>query len=134
MNSFSPIDWFCEHALKWCVILFGTSLLLFMIAEMKGCVPDYSEGERTGLVTKISKKGFIWKTWECHMNLGGVVPGGKDGAMIPNVWFFTVENEEVLAALQVAQTSQKPVTIRYSEWLFKPVPRTETGYMALEVR
>ncbi len=95
-----------------------------------GCNPDYSEGERVGIVTKLSRKGWQYKTWEGEMNLGGLT-SGADGKLETNVWKFTIpdEDEASLKLLQEAQRSQRAVIVRYKEWQFHPMTQTDSGYI-----
>jgi hypothetical protein len=95
-----------------------------------GCNPDYSEGERVGIVTKLSRKGWQNKTWEGEMNLGGMKTG-SDGKLETNVWKFTIpdEDEDSIKLIQEAQRSQKPIIIRYKEWQLHPVRQTDSGFM-----
>lgn len=98
-----------------------------------GCGEGYSEGERTGVVTKCSYKGLMssTKSWEAEMNLGGLA-SGADGKLMANIWEFTVADEEVLKKVQEAVKNQKPITIKYTEWLSRPGCRSSTGYFATE--
>ena len=109
-------------------VIFGIigGIVIAIIIGMAGCMPGYSEGERTGVITKLSRKGVIWKTWEGEMNLGGMSPG-RDGKMTLNVWRFTVEGDEMVGKIQDLQKSQKPATLKYKEWLVGPAPRTSSG-------
>lgn len=99
-----------------------------------GCNDGYSEGERTGIVTKLSYKGFGYKTWEGEMNLGGLASDAK-GNLQANIWQFTVpvEDEDSRKFIQEAQRTQKPVVIRYKEWMIRPVRETDSGYMVQSV-
>lgn len=111
-----------------CLVVFFIGLLI-----VRGCVPDYSTGSRTGVVTKLSHKGMFVKTWEGEMNLGGMSKN-SDGKLQPTVWSFTVENQDLILKLQDAAKNQKAVTIDYSQWLFAPSFRTDSGYLVLDVR
>jgi prepilin-type N-terminal cleavage/methylation domain-containing protein len=95
-----------------------------------GCNSDYSEGERVGVVTKLSLKGWQYKTWEGEMNLGGLASNSQ-GQLEANVWNFTVPDgdEATLKLLQEAQRSQKPVIIRYKQWMVRPSCQTDSGYI-----
>lgn len=97
---------------------------------MIGCNSDYSEGERVGIVTKLSYKGWNYKTWEGQMNLGGMVAGSK-GNLETNVWNFTIPDadEEILKLIKEAQRTQKPVIIKYKEWMVRPGCQTDSGYI-----
>lgn len=95
-----------------------------------GCSSDYSEGERVGIVTKLSLKGWHYKTWEGEMNLGGLA-AKANGQLEANVWQFTVpeEDDATLKLLQNAQRTQKPVIIRYKQWMIRPMTATDSGYI-----
>lgn len=95
-----------------------------------GCNDSYSEGERVGIVTKISIRGWRYKTWEGEMNLGGLT-SNANGQIETNVWRFTVpeEDEASLKLLQEAQRSQKPVIVKYKEWMIRPGCQTDSGYI-----
>ena len=67
----------------------------------------YSSGERVGYVQKISKKGWLCKTWEGELTMSPV-PGA-----IPEKFFFTVRDEAV--AQQVNQGLGKRVSLSYEQ-------------------
>jgi hypothetical protein len=50
---------------------------------------SYSEGERAGFVQKLSKKGWLCKTWEGEMALVSM-PGA-----VPEKFYFTVQNDTI---------------------------------------
>ncbi len=109
------------------MILFLITLPLWFI----GCAPHYSDGTRTGVVTKISHKGILWKTWEGQLNFGGMVQGDK--GMVANVWDFTVESPSLVDTLNQAAASGKQVSLHYHQYLKRPVQSTDSGYMVDEV-
>lgn len=91
---------------------------------LTGCF-EYSEGERTGVITKFSRKGFICKTWEGELNLGGFKEktsydsrGIEQTKVVTNVFEFTVENTSIIGQIQTAQRSGKRVTLQYNQELF----------------
>jgi prepilin-type N-terminal cleavage/methylation domain-containing protein len=95
-----------------------------------GCNSDYSEGERVGVVTKLSLKGWNYKTWEGEMNLGGLAANSQ-GQLEANVWHFTVPegDEDSLKLIKEAQRTQKPVIIKYKQWMIRPGCQTDSGYI-----
>lgn len=105
---------------------------LMLLALAIGCGRGYSEGERTGVVVKFSNKGVFCKTWEGTMNLGGMATN-SDGAVVPNVWNFTVTDESLVSAVQAAQRSGGRVTIKYSQWLVAPLCAMDSDYEAVGV-
>lgn len=72
----------------------------------------YSEGERTGYVQKLSKKGWVCKTWEGEIALV-TMPGA-----IPEKFEFTVQDEAMAARINDA--SGKRVVLHYRQHKFIP--------------
>lgn len=68
---------------------------------------SYSEGERVGVLQKLSKKGWLCKTDEGELALYIV------GGVAPQIWSFTVRDEEVMKQLS-AKLGQR-VRLHYSE-------------------
>jgi hypothetical protein len=73
---------------------------------------SYSEGERAGYVQKLSKKGWLCKTWE-----GEIVLVSMPGA-IPEKFSFTVR-EDALADEINALAGQR-VVLDYQQYKFIP--------------
>lgn len=67
----------------------------------------YSSGERVGYVQKLSKKGWLCKTWEGELTMSPV-PGA-----VPEKFFFTVRDEAV--ALQVNEALGKRISLSYQQ-------------------
>lgn len=90
----------------------------------------YSSGERVGLVQKLSRKGWICKTWEGELNMV-VLPGA-----IPEKFPFTVRDDAVAEAIN--RLAGKRVSLEYAEHRFIPTtcfgetPHFVTGVKALE--
>lgn len=115
------------------VIVVMTFFLALIVGQggcLIGCNDSYSEGERVGIVTKLSHKGWQYKTWEGEMNLGGLA-SNSEGHLEANIWAFTIpdEDEKTLKLIQDAQRMQKPIVIRYKQWMIKPRCTTDSGYM-----
>jgi hypothetical protein len=68
---------------------------------------SYSTGDRAGWVQKLSKKGWICKTWEGELALVSL-PGST-----PEKFLFTIHDDAV--AEQVTQVMGKRVTLHYDE-------------------
>jgi hypothetical protein len=73
---------------------------------------SYSSGERVGLVQKLSKKGWVCKTWEGELNMV-VLPGA-----IPEKFYFTVRDDAVAEAIN--RLAGKRVSLQYEEHRFIP--------------
>ena len=68
---------------------------------------NYSTGDRAGWVQKLSKKGWICKTWEGELAMV-TMPGAAQ-----EKFFFTVRDEEV--ARQINAAMGKRVSLHYEE-------------------
>lgn len=108
--------------------------LLFSIAILfTSCTENYSNGERIGMITKFSKKGLIWSSWEGTLNTT------QTGMNSANQFEFSVDNDvndpKVIATLDSAATYGWKVKVKYHEtfgknWLNN---RGETNYFVKEV-
>ena len=68
---------------------------------------NYSEGERAGWVQKLSKKGWLCKTWEGELSLVSL-PGST-----AEKFFFTVHDDAVAA--DITRHIGKRVALHYEE-------------------
>jgi hypothetical protein len=87
----------------------------------------YSEGERTGYVQKLSRKGWVCKTWEGEIAMV-TMPGA-----IPEKFEFTVRDEDIAQRINAA--SGHRVVLHYQQHKF--IPSTcfgETEYFIDSVR
>lgn len=122
---------------KGAVIGIGALIVIILSVTITsffgGLMPNYSDGDRSGIVVKISKKGVIWKSWEGEMLLGGVTKS-QDGTMVPTVWKFSLprSSDEVANQIVEASNSGKRVTLSYNEYLIGPITLS-TGYVVNKV-
>lgn len=87
----------------------------------------YSKGERAGYVQKISKKGWIIKTWE-----GELVMVNMPGT-VPEKFLFSVMDDSVAGDIQ--KTMGQRVILSYNEHRGVPVPIFgETSHFATAVQ
>lgn len=105
-----------------------TITLVTALIILTGCF-DYSDGDRAGQVTKLSKKGFFCKTWEGEMNLGGMKNVTKSGTtsdgksysydtMAANTFPFTIEDEKLVPVVMKALEEGQRVKVHYTQELF----------------
>jgi hypothetical protein len=88
---------------------------------------NYSTGERAGWVQKLSKKGWLCKTWEGELAMV-TLPG-----VIPEKFSFTVKDDEI--AQQINRLMGRRVTLYYEEKV--GIPTTcfgETRYWVRRVQ
>jgi uncharacterized protein YwgA len=94
----------------------------------------YSEGIRSGMVVKISKKGWIFKTYEGQLNLQ-TFGANKSPNMVSESFEFSVDSDKqaVIKILEEASLSGERVSLKYSERLAKFFWRGDTKYFVTEV-
>lgn len=95
-------------------------------------LPHYSSGTRTGVVVKISQRGFHWKTWEAEMNVGGMSSDGN-GMAVPVVWKFSVKDQSVIDAILRASEKGSRVTVKYDQAFIRKFTEGATEYLATGV-
>lgn len=86
----------------------------------------YSEGSRTGLLYKFSKKGYVFKTWEGELNLGGV--SQQNNTIMNNIWTFSVKIGEDAAIDTLQNYEGKRVKLWYKEKMGHFPWQGETNY------
>jgi hypothetical protein len=113
-------------------ILGGASLVVVGIAAivlytLVTLSVSYSDGDRAGILQKISRKGWICKTYEGELAMS-YTPG-----MAPTIWYFSVRDDAVAAKVKEAQGRR--VVLHYNE--HRGVPSDcfgETQYYGDDVR
>lgn len=119
---------------KWPGGAFIALLAVFVFA-LTGCWQT-SDGERAGIVTKFSKKGALWDTYEGELHYAGA-----NGTIAADSWTFSidasrtrVENVPFLVKqLERAQQSGERVKITYRQELISAPWRSETAYFIQSV-
>lgn len=94
----------------------------------------YSEGIRSGMVVKISKKGWLFKTYEGQLNLQ-TFGANKSPNIVSESFEFSVDSEEqiLIKVLEEASLSGERVSLKYTERLAKFFWRGDTKYFVTEV-
>jgi hypothetical protein len=92
----------------------------------------YSEGDRAGVVSKLSKKGYIFKTYEGELNVGAQ---GQVGNMSNNMWQFTIASgdEKLTKEIEDAMTTGKRVKLHYEQRYMKFSWMGDTEYFVTKV-
>ena len=88
---------------------------------------SYSKGERAGYVQKLSKKGWLCKTWEGELAMANL-PG-----TMPEIFQFSVRNDSI--AKLIEENVGKRVSLSYEQ--HRGVPTScfaETEYYITNVR
>ena len=117
--------------LKWVLVLLGVLVVLplgvFAIWAWITLSYTYSRGDRAGYVQKISKKGWICRTWEGELAMVNI-PGAAQER-----WLFSVRSDSVARLIQNSVGNR--VALEYEE--HRGVPTScfgETQYFIVGVR
>jgi hypothetical protein len=116
---------------KWLLLPLAIVLLPVLIFAFWAWITlgyVYASGERAGYVQKLSKKGWLCKTWE-----GELAMVNLPGSITPQIFNFTVRSDSIAALLE--KGLGKRVSITYEQ--HPGVPSTcfgETEYFVTNVR
>ena len=135
VKSWDFTDWVFASfvTISICVLVVPLILLLgvCVIKSTTGLSYEYSNGERTGIVYKISTTGLIWKTWEGEMNLGGVKSGDKNN--VANLWEFSVTDPTLVKRLQHAIRTNQHLTLKYTSPFLMSYKVGGSGYLVTAI-
>ena len=105
-----------------CPLVMGFFGTIFMVTTMivvgglgDGVFPKYVNGEQIGYITKISKQGIIWKTYEGEAHVGS----GTQTA-IDKPWSFSITNDKEDIFNKAIELQGRRVRIKYYKWLQMP--------------
>jgi hypothetical protein len=125
-----PVSAHPRHHRKLAAILVAIILLPILVFSLWAWATlgyTYSQGERAGYVQKLSKKGWLCKTWE-----GEIAMANLPGTM-PALFSFSVRNDSIAGLIE--KTMGKRVSLTYDQ--HKGVPTScfgETEYFITNVR
>lgn len=101
----------------------GLAGFVLAVPACTGCNREYSDGDRTGVVLKLSHKGFAFKSWEGVLDMGGFHADKDDNgttSMVRNLWLFSVVDPDIVPQIQEAMKTGQRVTLHYTQWLIGP--------------
>lgn len=120
-----------KKRLRKFIVIFILALSLCFWLFVLICGFAYSEGTRSGILTKVSKKGYIFKTFEGELNVGGFSQG--DGTIIPaSIFYFSVQDEQVYHKLDSLQG--RKVVLSYKQVYKNFFWQGESDYFIHDVR
>ncbi len=91
----------------------------------------FSSGERAGTVSKLSERGYIFKTNEGVLNEGGY--SGETGTLTPRYWDFSTKEDSVIVKLKQAIATGERVSLVYQEKFVKFPWNGDTEYIVIDV-
>jgi hypothetical protein len=113
--------------LLWIVGILLVIVIGFISYTWLSLIWSFSKGERAGYIQKLSKSGWVCKTWEGEMAMV-TMPGA-----IPDKFLFSIRNEEV--AKRINALAGKRVVLVYEQ--HKGVPTScfaDTEYFIVDAR
>lgn len=116
-----------KKVLKTLLLLLVVSVLLLAGYLWVALNWSYSDGERAGFMQKLSRKGWVCKTWEGELSLIAI-PGAA-----PEKFYFTVRDDAV--AREIEALMGKRVSLQYAQ--HKGLPTScfgETDYFVSGVK
>lgn len=115
------------------VLVIGAATIAFLMFA------SYSEGFRVGTIQKISKKGFLLKTYEGELTQGmietSVDPASGGGTGVSTrIWYFSAQQDEpLLRAMDDAIEKNKRVKLFYHERYARLPWVGESAYIVYKV-
>ena len=100
--------------IRWKLILGGVvvgPVLIGALYTFSVLSWSYSDGDRSGSLSKFSRKGWICKTWEGELNI-------TPTAAAPTIWMFSVRDDAI--AKQINEILGQRVVLHYSEHVGVP--------------
>ena len=94
------------------VVLIALPLLVFTLWAGVTLNYTYSSGDRAGFLQKISKRGWLCKTWEGELQLSAI-PGSQ-----PEKFLFTTRSDSLAAVMQ--KLSGQRVVLDYKQHVGVP--------------
>lgn len=95
-----------------------TILILLLVVVLGGYVYWFyyntkSDGTRSGMIQKFSRRGNVFKTWEGEMIQQGF--GARGGSLNAHYFYFSVEDENIADSLEHGVTN-KLVRVHYVQY------------------
>jgi hypothetical protein len=113
--------------LKWSIILLVVAgVVIYAISHFK-----YSEGTRTGYLSKFSKKGFVFNTYEAELFVGGAT--ADNNTLVNNIWAFSVRDTENGITDSLQKYEGNVVKVYYYEVLRSMPWQGDTRYFVYKV-
>ncbi len=112
-------------------ILIRSGLVILLLAILAGSVAvfaNFSDGYRVGRVIKLSRKGYVFKTWEGQLNLEAL-------SQDEGIWEFSVHrgDDDIRQQIDEAVEMGSRVKLYYKEKYFQFDWRGKTKYFIYEV-
>jgi hypothetical protein len=117
---------------KFLVGLLIAGLLVLLVTLLLSQL-SFSDGDRAGTITKFSRKGYIFKTYEGELLQGGFSEG--TGQLNAKEFLFSVSpgRDSVIKKIEEALLNGKRVRLHYEEKYFRFFWMGDSKYYVTEV-
>jgi hypothetical protein len=106
-------------AVIFIILLIGTCTTTKWVASEP--IFEYSNGDRVGVLRKLSKKGFMCKTWEGELMLNADM-----GSVKLDTFNFSIMDEEL--ANEIKDHIGKKMRLSYIEYFISPYKSGDSSY------
>ena len=113
-------------------VFFVIFLLVLVAIFWYVATGHYSSGDRAGTISKLSERGYVFKTYEGVLNEGGY--SGETGSLQARYWDFSAKNEKIVEDLKKALATGERITLHYEEKFFQFPWNGDTKYFITEVK
>ncbi len=110
---------------KFLLIFLGVIIAAFIIFYLVSSI-TYSEGSRTGYLTKFTKKGYVFKTYEGELNLGGM--NAQNNSVVNYLWEFSVREYNTAVIDSLNNYEGKVIKLHYREVIHSFPWQGDTDY------
>jgi hypothetical protein len=114
-------NWFRNLLLKLALLL----IIILGVYVYWSYYNVYSDGDRTGVLTKISHKGNIFKTYEGEMMIGNIAQSSL--GLVNEKFYFSVADKSIADTLIKLQGQR--VTLQYQQYRKSIVWRGDSEYI-----
>jgi hypothetical protein len=91
---------------------------------------EFADGIKTGQVNFVTRKGYIWKTYEGRLIQQGIKSKGQQG-LGSNEFDFSVEDDSLARTLELV--GESIVTVRYKEYNHALWWRGNSNYVVYKI-
>jgi len=96
---------------RWRMVIISGLALLFIVSTLTECNRTPGTGQKVGQIVKVSKEGFLFKTYEAQLIRGGLTDGSGTVGTVP--FDFTIRDKNLVKKAEQYMESQMEVIIVY---------------------
>ena len=94
----------------------------------------YSEGSRSGVLIKISKRGYLFKTYEGELYIGGVSQGEGAVMVAPQIFHFSVYGSDEKIYKELEEKQGDRIVLEYKQVFKNFFWQGDTDYFIYSIK